>query len=194
MTMKKILFATPLIYILSSCVSIGDTQAPPAFLILTAQNSIAADQASVGNRQNAVVVSIPDTPRKLDTNRIPVQVSDSSIAYVKGAYWADKPARLMQQLLAETIAASGQLVADEAQSGGKARQRISGTLSEFGVDEKGGFAIVRFDAVKIKGADIIEKRRFEAQRAIFEITASNTGEALNEAANDVASQVAIWSK
>ena len=195
MKITKLLLITPLICLLPSCVSLGNTEAPAAFLVLTPTNSISANQESVGNANNAIIVNIPDTPRKLDTNRIPVQVSDSSIAYVQGAFWSDKPARLMQQLIAETIiATTGQLVLDEAQSGGKAKQRISGTLSEFGVVESGSYAIVRFDAIKINGENIIEKRRFEAKRDIFEITASDSGAALNKAANDVAEQIAIWSK
>jgi len=192
---KTITFiALPLIYILSSCVSIGNTEAPPAFLVLTPENNIKADSVNTIQASNATIVLIPDVPRKLDTNRIPVQVSDSSIAYIQGAFWADKPARLMQGLIAETITATtGQLVLDGTQTGGLAKKKISGTLSEFGINEQGSYAIVRYDAVKVNRDNIIEKRRFEAQRNISTIDAIAAGEALNEAANEVATNIAKWS-
>lgn len=193
MKITKLLIITPLLYLLPSCVSLGNTEAPAAFLVLTPVNSIPANQESLGNTDNAIIVDIPNTPRKLDTNRIPVQVSDSSIAYVQGAFWSDKPARLMQQLISETIiATTGQLVIDKAQISGKSKAKISGTLSEFGIVESGSYAIVRFDAIKTNSANVIEKKRFEAKRDIFQITASDSGEALNNAANDVAEQIAIW--
>ena len=194
MKMKKLLIALPLVYMLSSCVSIGNSEAPSSFLVLTASNSVSADQITTADAKNTIVVSVPDTPRKLATNRIPVQINDSSIAYIQNAFWADKPAKLMQQLISETLSANGHFVAENAQNSSKAKQIISGSLDEFGVVENGPYAIVRFDAVKSNGGSVIEKRRFEARQDISLIDANEAGAALNQAANQVAAQIADWVK
>lgn len=193
--MNKLLFSIALLSLLAttSCVSLGNTEAPPAFLVLTAQNSVSADAINSSSAANAIVVLIPDVPRRLDTNRIPVQISDSSIAYIKGAFWSDKPARLMQELIAETITAqTGRLVLDGSQSSGQSGNKISGTLSRFGLDEAGSHAIVRFDGIKLNSDGVIEKRRFEARRDVSIIDAEQAGIALNDAANEVAIAIAKW--
>lgn len=195
--MKKISFPIALMALLltSSCVSIGNTEAPTAFLVLTAKEVIQTETANSSSAAKAIIVLIPDVPRRLDTNRIPVQISDSSIAYIQGAFWSDKPARLMQELIAETITAkTGILVLDGAQSSGFAERKISGTLSRFGIDENGSYALVRYDAIKLNKDNIIEKRRFEARRNVSIIDAQQAGEALNEAANEVAIAIAEWAK
>lgn len=185
--------ALSLLMITSACVSLGNTEAPPEFLVLTAKATSDVDAVNSSNAEDSVIVLIPDVPRRIDTNRIPVQISDSSIAYIQGAYWADKPAKLMQELIAETItASSGKLVLDVAQSNGLSKNKISGTLSRFGIDEKSLTAIVRYDAIKLNAEGKIEKRRFEARRDLSIIDAAEAGEALNEAANEVAIAIANW--
>jgi len=187
--------ALSLLMMTSACVSLGTAEAPPAFLVLTPQTSGGVDAINSSNAEDSVVVLIPDVPRRIDTNRIPVQISDSSIAYIQGAYWADKPAKLMQELIAETItASSGKLVLDVAQSSGLSKNKISGTLSRFGIDEKELAAIVRYDAIKLNANGKIEKRRFEARRNLSIIDATQAGEALNLAANEVAIAIANWVK
>lgn len=179
----------------TSCVSLGNTEAPPTFLVLTAQNSIAANSVNSAAAADTIILSIPTVPRTLDTNRIPVQISDSSIAYIQGAFWSDKPAHLLQELLAETITATtGQLVLDGSQSKGLSENRISGTLSRFGIEESGSYAIITFDAVKRNKEGLIEKRRFEARRNVSIIDAQQAGAALNEAANEVAIAIANWTQ
>ncbi len=195
MNMIKFPIALSLIMMTSACVSLGTAEAPPAFLVLTPQITSDTDSINSSNAADSVVVLIPDVPRRIDTNRVPVQISDSSIAYIQGAFWSDKPAKLMQELIAETITASnGTLVLDVAQSSGLAKNKISGTLSRFGIDEKELAAIVRYDAIKINADGMIEKRRFEARRDMSIIDATEAGEALNEAANEVAIAIANWIK
>lgn len=192
---NKITFpiALSLLMLNSACVSLGTTEAPPAFLVLTAKATSNSDAVNRSSAENSVVVLIPDVPRRIDTNRIPVQINDSSIAYIQGAYWADKPAKLMQELIAETITAStGKLVLDVAQSSGLSKNTISGTLSRFGIDEQELVAIVRYDAVTINAQGEIVKHRFEARRNINMINAIEAGEALNDAANEVAMAITNW--
>ena len=186
------LLALPVILSLGACVSF-ETKAPPSMLVLTADNSVTAGAARTASATDALVIQTPEVPRKLDTNRVPVQINASSIAYVKDAFWADKPARLMQQLLSETVSAkTGHLVLSEVDAGGKAARFISGSLLEFGVDASTNEAVVVFDAVKITRGNPTEKRRFVARRPVAAVEAAPVAAALNEAANDVALQIAEW--
>ncbi len=177
---------------LGACVSFGG-KAPPSLLVLTAANSVANGAAKSGASSEALVVLLPEASRKLDSNRVPVQIDDSSIAYLKDAVWADKPSRLMQSLLMETIAAkTGRLVLNETDAGGKATQYLSGSLLEFGVDASASEAVIVFDAVRLVRGQTVEKKRFEARRPVSAVEPGPTGIALNAAANDVAVQVSDW--
>jgi cholesterol transport system auxiliary component len=178
---------------LSSCVSFGGGKAPAALLVLSATSTVKNGTAQTGPAREALVVLQPEVPRKLDTNRVPVQVDNSSIAYLKGAIWADKPARLMQMLLMETIAAkNGRLVLNEIDAGGKAEEFVSGTLVEFGIDASSMEAVVVYDAVKLVRGKEVQKRRFETREAVSAVEAGPSGKALNKAANTVASDIAAW--
>jgi cholesterol transport system auxiliary component len=186
------LYALPLLIMLGACVSFGG-KAPVSMLVLTADNVVAAGAARTAVVTDALVIQIPQVPRKLDNNRVPVQIDASSIAYLKDAFWADKPARLMQMLLVETVSAkSGNLVLNEVDAGGKATRYLSGSLLEFGIDATTNEAVVVYDMVKIIRGSATEKRRFEARRPVNAIAPAPAGAALNAAANDVASQIADW--
>jgi cholesterol transport system auxiliary component len=186
------LCALPLIMALGACVSFGG-KAPASMLVLTADNVVAAGTARTASVADALVIQIPQVPRKLDTNRVPVQIDASNIAYLKDAFWTDKPARLMQMLVAETVSAkSGNLVLNEVDAGGKAVRYISGSLLEFGIDAETSEAVVVYDVVKIIRGSATEKRRFEARRPVTAIAPVPAGAALNAAANDVAGQIADW--
>lgn len=177
---------------LAACVSFG-AKAPPSLLVLTATSSVQGGAAQSGATSDAFIVLLPEVPRKIDTNRVPVQIDDSSIAYLKDAVWADKPARLMQLLLMETISAkTGRLVLNEVDAGGKAQQFLTGSLIEFGIDASSMEAVVVYDAVKLVRGQVVEKRRFEAREPVLEVAAAPAGAALNKAANDIAVQIAAW--
>jgi cholesterol transport system auxiliary component len=186
------LYALPLLVMLGACVSFGG-KAPISVLVLTSDNVVAAGAARTAAVADALVIQIPQVPRKLDNNRVPVQIDASSLAYLKDAFWADKPARLMQMLLVETVSAkSGNLVLNEVDAGGKATRYLSGSLLEFGIDATTNEAVVVYDMVKIIRGSATEKRRFEARRPVNAIAPAPAGAALNAAANDVASQIADW--
>jgi cholesterol transport system auxiliary component len=177
---------------LSGCVSFGG-KAPISMLSLTADATVAAGANKVGAAKDALVILIPTVPRKLDTNRVPVQIDASNVAYLKDSVWTDKPAILMQQLLSETLAAkNGVLVLSESETAGKAENYLSGQLVEFGIDAAGMEAVAVYDAVRIRKGQPIEKRRFEAREALVKIEPSQASQALNGAANKLASDVAAW--
>lgn len=191
-TYRRNCAAAALLLSLGGCVSFGG-KAPPSLLVLTPTQSVASGTARSASASEAFVVLLPEAARKIDNNRVPVQVDDSSIAYLKDAYWADKPARLMQSLLIETIGAkSSKLVLSQVDAGGKAEQFLSGSLLEFGIDASSNEAVVVYDAVRLVRGQSVEKRRFEARTPVTEVEATAAGVALNQAANTVAGQVADW--
>lgn len=178
--------------LLTGCVNLG-SKPPPSLLVLTPSNKQTGGAASEGPQSAALVVLTPTAPRKLDSNRLPVQIDSSSIAYLKDAVWSDRPAVLMQQLLSETIAAkNGRFILSETDADGLAEEFLSGSLVEFGVDASRGEAVVIFDAVKMVRGQPAKKQRFEARRQITVIEAVPASAALNGAANEVAASIADW--
>lgn len=177
---------------LTGCISFG-SEPPPSLLVLTPENRVSEGTMRTGLRSAALVVLEPEVPRKLATNRVPVLIDASRIAYLTDAVWADKPAKLLQQLIGETIAAkNGRLVLNNADAAGKEDEQLSGALIEFGIEEDTMEAVVMFDAVQLRGGASVRKKRFEARESLTEIEHVQAGNALNAAANEVAEQVAEW--
>ena len=105
--------------------------------------------------------------------------------------WVEKPARLFQQLLSETIRAGGsRLVVGEGDFGYSAATKLSGRLLDMGFDASSGSVVVRFDAV-LQGPDgKVSTKRFENRVSGVASDAASVGPALNQAANAVAAEVA----
>lgn len=185
------LLTAPLL--LAGCVSFGDAESPPFLLSLSPDSTLDAGAVRSGSQSGALVVRLPATPQKLNNLRVPVQTSATGIAYLKEAVWVDKPARLFQGLLTETIAAkNNRLVLTSTQASGKAETYLSGELVNFGLDGPGLKVMVTYDAIKMRDGQPVEKRRFEASESVFAAEPGPVGEALNSAANKVVSEVADW--
>jgi len=179
--------------VLGACVSFGGAEPPPFLLSLTPATQVDAGAAHSGPRDDALVIRMLTTPQKLNNLRVPVQTSGTGIAYLKDATWVDKPARLFEELLGETISAkNGRLVLTQMQARGRADTYLSGELVNFGLDGPSLTVIVTYDAVKVRSNQPIEKRRFEARETVGAAQAGPVGEALNRAANKVALEVADW--
>ena len=177
---------------LTGCVSFGG-RAPESLITLTPAAMAPAGSVASGNAQTAIALSEFEAPLKLDVTRVPVQVTDSEIAYVKDAVWNEKPARLLSRLIAETLRAKGnRLVVDGDDPGAQAQTRISGTLREFGYDARTSEIVLVLDAAKLGAGSSVVTRRFEARIPGVEAEAVPVGAALNEAANRVAAEVADW--
>lgn len=180
---------------LSGCVSLG-TKPPDELLRLTAQETAPAGATSSGQPSEAIVVLDPEADRGLDVLRVPVIVDASSVAYLKDALWIEKPSRQFRSVLAETLRArTGQLVVEGGDFEVTGRTMIGGRLLQMGYDVQRSAVIVRFDAIRTdRGGAPIQSRRFEAVVSGVEAKAKPVGTALNQAANDVARQVADWVK
>jgi len=179
---------------LSACVSFGGVEPPPSLLTLSPDQELAAGATQSGPQTGSLVVALPAAPQKLNTIRVPVQTSGGTgIAYLKDAVWVDKPARLFQDLLSETIAArNNRLVLTATEAGGKAQTYITGELVNFGLDGPSLTVTVTYDAVKMTKDQPVEKKRFEARESVFAAEPGPVGEGLNRAANKVAVDVAEW--
>ncbi len=189
---KPVMALTLSTALLAGCVSFG-SEPPPSLLTLTPDSAIAAGTSRSGAVASAIIVDMPATQRKLDNLRVPVQIDDSSIAYLKEAVWVDRPSRLFRTLLSETIAArSGRLVLDKVEISGQSSARISGTLVDFGYDARSAEAVVTFDAIRRSGAGEVEKRRFQVRESVAAPEAAPVGTALNIAANKVAVEISDW--
>ncbi len=190
---SKSLGALALLSCVTACVSFGGAEPPPFLLSLTPDTQMEAGAVRSGPKNGALVVRLPTTPQRLNNLRVPVKTSSTGIAYLKEATWVDKPARLFQGLLIETIATKNdRLVLTATQASGKADIYLAGELVNFGLDGPSLTVTVTYDAVKIRNGQPVEKRRFEASETVFAAEAAPVGEALNGAANKVISEVADW--
>ncbi|WP_374409044.1 ABC-type transport auxiliary lipoprotein family protein [Pelagerythrobacter sp.] len=177
---------------LSGCISFG-AEPPESLLTLTPTAEAPAGSGATGNAAGSLAILVPDAPARLDVVRVPVQVDDANVAYVKDAVWVDKPARLFRGLLAETIRTrSGRVVIDSDDPALTPETQLRGVLRDFGYDARTSSVVVRFDAIRDAANRQIETRRFESVVPGVAADAASVGPALNEAANDVAGQVAEW--
>ena len=180
--------------LLAGCISFG-AKPPKALLTLTPAAAIPVGpiQSSAGAR--AIVVQVPTVPASLATQRVPVQTTPTTLAYVQDAAWAEPPARLFARLLSDTLTAGGTVVLSGVQSVDSPAGNLTGELRNFGFDGAARAAVVTFDAVLTRGGrTTVEKRRFEARVPVAAIDADTAGTALNDAANQVAAQVAGWAR
>ncbi|WP_448660577.1 ABC-type transport auxiliary lipoprotein family protein [Sphingomonas sp. CJ99] len=178
---------------LAACVSLGG-KAPTSLMTLEPTARMAAGQSVNSGAVPTITVAPPSVPQEIAVNRVPVRSDATTLAYVKDAQWVEPPAYLFQRLLSDTLAAEGgftvltarQILVDPGAS-------LSGELRQFGVDARTNEAIVTYDAALVrKGAESIEKRRFETRVPVAAIEAAGVGAALNQAANQVAVDVARW--
>ena len=124
---------------------------------------------------------------------MPVQVDPATIAYLQDAVWVDRPARLFQNLLVTTLrrSRSGGWCSTCTAIRAATDRRLRGTLRDFGYDAQSEAVVVTFDAVRKSNGRQSETRRFSASVAV-PAEAGPVGMALNEAANEVALEVAEW--
>ena len=189
---KSGLVAAALSLALAGCISFGP-KTPPSLLTLTPTAEAPAGAGASGTISGAIMVAELESPAKLAVSRVPVQIDDANIAYLKEAFWVEEPSRLFRRLLGETIRTrSGRIVVDTNETSGLPVDVVRGTLREFGYDARSQSVIVRFDAIRSGAGKEIQTRRFESIVPGVAAEAGPVGEAINRAANDVAGQVAGW--
>jgi cholesterol transport system auxiliary component len=190
--MKKLLVllaAVPL----SACISFA-AKPPPSLLTLHSDAALTPGQTQNSANAPSITVLVPVVSQALATQRVPVQATDTSIAYIVNAQWAEPPARLFARLLSDTISAkTGHVVLSTAESFTDPGARLTGELRNFGIDAASHSALVTYDAALIRtSGGGVEKRRFEARVPVSAVDADNAGTGISQAANQVADQVADW--
>jgi cholesterol transport system auxiliary component len=175
----------------SGCLSFGP-KVPPVLMRLTSDSQIAASGRTAPAAE-AITVVPPTAPAELNTPRVPVRTGATQVAYVKDAQWVEVPTILFARLVSETIAAkTGRVVLDPKQFTFDPGQRLTGTLQAFGLDAGRMEAVLVYDAAVSRGKDSVETRRFEARVPVAALDAASAPAALNQAANQVAAEVAAW--
>ena len=179
---------------LAGCALLGGGPKPPPTLTTLASTVPApASVVRSANAGEAVTIEVPVIPKELRSVRVPAQQGETAIAYIKGLQWVDTPDRLFQDLLQETVLrTTNRVVVDPKQSRLDPGLVVSGQLTRFGYEAGAGSVLVRYDAtLAAAGGTRVETRRFEA-RSPADGTAATVGPALNDAANQVAIEVARW--
>lgn len=185
---------------LSGCVSLG-VEVPGSLLTLTpAATAPVGTSAEAGGegQSGAIAVLTPEVPAKLDVLRVPVNVSQTEIAYIPDAFWVEKPARLFRRVLGESLrvraseAEMGAVILDSDDTPLRAATFLRGNLTELSYDAPTGSVVVRYDAVRSDAKGEAVTRRFEAREDGVEADAAAIGPALNRAVNTVAGDVAQW--
>lgn len=178
-------------------VQIGGGSTPPASLFTLRADAAVPAAGAPGAARRTIVVDTPGVPALLRTLRVPVTVADTRIAYLKQASWIEPPARQVQRLLVDVLAARpGLRVFDADAFNGAAERRLAGTLIEFGLDVRDAVSprvTMRFDAVLLdaNGA-LVATRRFDESRAVASEQPNDVADAMNAAANAMAGRIADW--
>ena len=191
--MGRALVTLTSLMLLGGCISLGQSKPAGNLIRLTAMAPAAAGLATTALPGEALVVFEPQTDRSLGVTRIPVQISDSAIAYLTGVNWVDHPSRLLRSLLAETIRGRGKrLVFEDDQAEARGNLRLTGRLITMGYDARRHAVVVRYDAMQQLADGTLKSRRFEAVKTNIPAKPNAIAPALNAAANAGAEQVADW--
>jgi cholesterol transport system auxiliary component len=180
---------------LGGCISLGG---PPPESLLTlspAARAPGGSGATATPDRKVIAVLALDTPAKLDVLRVPVQVTDTELAYLQEAFWVEKPARLFRHLLGETLRArsgGAALVLDGDETVALATTTLRGTLIDMGYDVRTSSVVVRYDAIRVDSEGNATTRRFEASESGIPADSRAVGAALNRVANEVAGEAADW--
>jgi cholesterol transport system auxiliary component len=189
--MRQVIALAAVSLAVTGCVSFGAKPPPTLFSLVPAALSPAGAEAT-GHLADAVIIEDPATDMRLSVLRVPVQIDGANVAYLKDAQWVERPSRQFGALLAETIRArSTRLVFSAREANVPGAVRISGRLLDMGYDAPSQSVVVRFDAIRTVGGDVTTKRFESVIPGVLPEPAA-IGPALNQAANAVAGQVAVW--
>ena len=193
MMRPKLLLALPASLALAGC--FGGGSAPSEVLTLTSAEMRPVAAPRTAGQGEAITVAVPSLPQALRTNRIPVYVNETTIQYLTDAVWVEQPGALFARVLGETISArTGRVVLDPSQYSHDPGTRITGTLVKFGLDPGQMQVVIVYDAAMARGGPTggVVTNRFEVHLPVADATPASVAPALNQAANQLAGQVAAW--
>jgi len=174
-----------------SLMLISACAAPP---LATFDLSAPTVQAKARQMRAILVVQEPIASAPLDGDRIVVRVGGTSIAVVKGAQWADRLPRLLQNRLIQTFE-NAQLTRSVSRPGdGIAADRsLAWEIRRFEVQTEEAAARVEV-SVKIldPSGRVVAAQIFSASAPGSAGEGAAASAALNEASNDVLRQIVAW--
>ena len=174
-----------------SLMLISACSAPP---LATFDLSAPTVQAKARQMRAILVVQEPIASAPLDGDRIVVRVGGTSIAVVKGAQWADRLPRLLQNRLIQTFE-NAQLTRSISRPGdGIAADRsLAWEIRRFEVQTEEAAARVEV-SVKIldPSGRVVAAQIFSASAPGSAGEGAAASAALNEASNDVLRQIVAW--
>ncbi|SOB80778.1 cholesterol transport system auxiliary component [Sphingomonas guangdongensis] len=176
---------------LGGCLSFGE-KTPPSLLTLTPAATLQPGATQTASAES-VTVAVPVVPQEIATLRIPVRSSETNVAYLKDARWVEPVNRQFARVLSDTVATrTGRTIVGQRMFG-EAGVSLGGELRSFGVDVPSSSAVVTFDATIVRRLNApLERRRFEARVPVAAVEPQAVAVALNQAANQVAGEVADW--
>ena len=179
--------------LLGGCGLLGG-KVPPVLMALSPSASVPVQTNRSAATGDTITVVEPSLTQEINTNRVPVRSGGIAIAYVEDAQWVDTPNALFRDLLSETIAArTGRVVLSDQQRTLDPGARLTGQLLAFSVDADRSDVVVTFDAALLRaGGTRVETRRSEARVPVATIDRASVSAALNQAANQVAGDIATW--
>lgn len=177
---------------LSGCALLSGPKTPSTLVTLKATAPDPGPIARSANAGESVTIEAPAIAKELRTTRVAAQTGSTTVAYIKDLTLIDMPDKLFKDLVSETVLrTTNRVVLDDSQSTLDPGVVVSGKLTDFGYEAGQGNVLVRYDAAMAIKSGGVQTRRFEA-RAPADGTAATVGPALNQAANEVAGQVAQW--
>jgi cholesterol transport system auxiliary component len=189
--MKKTILAASAALALSGC--FGGAKTPDTLMTLNPAQARTAATPRTAAEGQAITVVVPTVPRELQSLRVPVHETELAVSYLKNAQWVEMPATLFARVVSETIAATtGRVVLDPKQFTFDPGQRLTGTLQRFGYDAGSGQAVAVYDAALARQGGGVTTQRFEARIPAVTPDAAGVAPALNQAANQIATEVARW--
>ena len=175
----------------AGCLGGGST--PAELLTLTPAQTVPSGEARSAGAGGALAVLTPSVARAINTRRIPVYVDAITIEYLVGATYVEEPGELFRRVLAETIGArTGRLVLSPGNFTQEAGATLSGQLLQFGFEPARMEVVLSYEAAIARTGQDLQSRRFEARVPVTTQTAATIAPALNQAANQVAGEVADW--
>ena len=171
----------------------GGAKAPPQLLTLTSEQKVEPGTQRSAASGESIVVLTPSVPRAVSANRIPVYVNATTVQYLVNSVWVEEPKELFRRVLSETIGArTGRVVIDPNNFAQAQGVTLSGQLMQFGFDPTRMEAVAAYDAALSRGPTALQTRRFEVRVPVTTQDVTTIAPALNQAANQLAQQVADW--
>lgn len=201
MKLQSKLALSALAVCLSGCgplVQFGSDEAPAPLFSLRASSREAQKLAL----PSPLLVSEPEPIAELRPPRIAVFTSTTGVSYLPQSRWVDPPARLVARLLEERIRdSSSGLVLGPRQFEVSYDHRLISRLTDFNIVVREGRHIARVgleasllsSPQSLKPAvQVVQTTKLTAERDLSSLDPKYVTESLNDAANDVATQLVMW--